>query len=126
MNFDRMKIEAESPEQFGYDKIKYNLTESSNTDKTFADVGIHLPDDLLLCYGDHMGKEELRELIGKRYGADKDHVILGVGACMALFTIYAALLKPNDHVLVLHPNYPADVEIPRSLGCNVELFRLSF
>ncbi len=126
MLFQRMKIEEESPEQFGYDKIKYNLTESSTTDKTMADVGISLPDNLMLCYGDHLGKQELRELIAEKYGAKADDVIVTVGACMALFNIYSALLKPGDHVLILHPNYPADVEIPKSLGCDVELFRLKF
>lgn len=34
MWFKRMKIEEESPEEFGYDKIKFNFTESSTTDKT--------------------------------------------------------------------------------------------
>lgn len=126
MLFKRMKIEEESPEQFGYERIKFNLTESSTTDKSMADVGIKLPEDLLLCYGDHLGKKELRELIGKRYGASEEQVIVSVGACMALLIIYAGLLKPNDHIIVLHPNYPADVEIPRSLGCNVELFKLEF
>lgn len=124
MWFKRMLIEAESPEQYGYERIKYNLAESSTTDKTMADVGIRLDDSLLLCYGDHLGKPELRALIAERYGVADDDVIVTVGACMALFTIYAALLKPGDHVVIMHPNYPANIEIPRSLGCDVELYKL--
>lgn len=33
MKYVRMAIEKESPEQLGYDKIKYNLTESSIRDR---------------------------------------------------------------------------------------------
>lgn len=126
MWFNRMLIEKESPEQFGYERIKYNLTESSTTDKSLADLGIKLENDLLLCYGDHLGKVELRELIAKRYGVDKDEVICTIGSCMALFVVYSTLLKPQDHVIVMHPNYPANVAIPQSLGCDVQLYELQF
>ncbi|MBQ6360370.1 MAG: aminotransferase class I/II-fold pyridoxal phosphate-dependent enzyme [Lachnospiraceae bacterium] len=124
MYFKRMKIEQESPEEFGYGNIKYNLTESSTTDKTMKDVGIVLPEDTLLCYGDHYGNEKLRELLAKEYGVSKDNIIITVGACMAVFTIYSALLNPGDHVIVMHPNYPADIDITHSLGCNTEYYRL--
>ena len=126
MWFKRMLIEKESPEQFGYDRIKYNLTESSTSDKSLSDLGIKFSDDLLLCYGDHYGSVGLRELIAKRYGAEKDDVIVTVGACMALFLVYNTLLKPNDHVIVMHSNYPANIEIPRSLGCDVQTYDLKF
>ena len=126
MWFKRMLIEKESPEQYGYDRIKYNLTESSTSDKSLADLGIKINDKLLLCYGDHLGKPQLRELIGQRYGVTANDVTITTGACMALFTIYSTLLKPDDHVIVIHPNYPANIEITRSLGCNVELYKLNF
>ena len=38
-----MPIEEESPEQFGYDRIRYNLSESSVRDRSLADLGIELP-----------------------------------------------------------------------------------
>lgn len=124
MWFKRMLIEKESPEQYGYDRIKYNLTESSTTDKTMADVAIKLPEDLLLSYGDHMGNARLRELIGKEYGLDKDNVIVTVGACMAVFTIYSALLHPGDRVVVMFPNYPSDIDVTKSLGCDTQFYCL--
>jgi aspartate/methionine/tyrosine aminotransferase len=126
MWFNRMLIEKESPEEFGYDKIKYNFTESSTTDKTMADVGIKISDDLLLCYGDHLGKFELREKIGEDYGLKPKNVMVTVGACMGLFTIYSTLLVPGDHVVLMSPNYPANIEVPRSLGCKVDLLELKF
>ena len=125
MWFNRMAIEKESPEEYGYDRIKYNLTESSTTDKTFTDVGICLKPDMLLCYGDHLGKAELREVIAREYGVGADNVIVTVGSCMAVFLLYATLLKPKDHVLIMFPNYPADIDIAKSLGCEVDEYRLT-
>lgn len=124
MWFKRMNIEKESPEEFGYENIKFNFTESSTTDKTMADVGIKLPQDLVLCYGDHLGNSALRSLIAKEYDAQADDVIVTVGACMAVFAVYSCLLKPEDHVVVMSPNYPADVDITYSLGCKTDLYKL--
>jgi aspartate/methionine/tyrosine aminotransferase len=78
-----MAIEAESPEQMGYDKIRNNLSESSYTDAHLRDfltggggssdatggaAGLDLG-DLLLCYGSHEGHRGLRELIVKGSGS---------------------------------------------------------
>ena len=54
MKYRRMPIEEESPEQLGYDKIRYNLTESSVRDRSLSDLGIEMA-DMLLFYGDHAG-----------------------------------------------------------------------
>lgn len=54
MRYVRMPIEAESPEEFGYDRIQNNLSESSIKDKTLKELGIVL-EDLTLFYGDHRG-----------------------------------------------------------------------
>ena len=62
MDYKRMPIEIEAPEGFGYDKIDCNLSESSFTDQKLGDLGINL-ENLVLYYGDHLGKPELRELI---------------------------------------------------------------
>ena len=62
MRYRRMPIEVESPEQFGYGNIDCNLAESSVTDGLINDLGINL-DGIVLMYGDHYGKPELRELI---------------------------------------------------------------
>ena len=40
MKYRRMPIEEESPEQFGYDRIRYNLTESSVRDRSLSDLGV--------------------------------------------------------------------------------------
>lgn len=126
MLFARMKIEQESPEEFGYGNIKYNLTESSTPDKTLRDLGIQIPADALLCYGDHRGNAELRQLVADRYAVGADDVIVTNGSVLGLFIIYSTLLRPGDRMLVVAPNYPANIEIARSLECQVDLFQLRF
>lgn len=124
MWYQRMVIEKESPEEYGYDRIRYNFTESSVKDQTLAGAGIELSPDLLLCYGDHKGMPELREQIAVNYGLNREQVVVAVGACMAVFLVYNAILKPRDHIVTVHPNYPADIDIAESLGCQVDQYEL--
>jgi hypothetical protein len=52
MRYRRMPIEVESPEEFGYGNIHYNLSESSIADQSLASFDVALP-DLVLLYGEH-------------------------------------------------------------------------
>ena len=65
MKYLRMPIEAESPEQLGYDRIRFNLAESSVRDRSLRDLGLNL-DDTRLCYEDHFGHPGLRRLIAQQ------------------------------------------------------------
>ncbi len=127
MHYRRSPIEIESPEQFGYENIKHNLAESSISDALWQDLNINLG-DLVLAYGDHYGKPELRELIAADAGSivQPDDVLLTVGAAAALFIISTSLLRPNDHLLVMHPNYATNIETPRMIGCQIDFLRLTF
>jgi len=119
MRYVRMAIEKESPEQFGYEKIKNNLTETSVRDRNLKDLGIVL-DDLLLPYGDHLGDPCLRELIAEQSGIqDPDCVIVTAGAASALFLIASSLLERGDHMVVARPNYGTNIETPRAIGAEI-------
>ncbi|MFX1534532.1 MAG: aminotransferase class I/II-fold pyridoxal phosphate-dependent enzyme [Promethearchaeota archaeon] len=123
LKYRRTPIEIESPEEYGYENIKYNLAESSVPDMVFGDFDLDLK-DLPLSYTDHLGNPQLREQIaGKQI--NPDHVLITTGAAGALFIIATSLLKPNDHVIILHPNYAANLETPRAIGCQVDYLRLS-
>jgi aspartate/methionine/tyrosine aminotransferase len=115
-----MIMEVESPEQIGYDQVRYNLAESSMADRTLGELNVAL-DDLLLCYGDHLGRPDLRELIAADGdGAlTADDVLVSVGAAGALFTAASALLAPGDRLVVAHPNYASNLETPRAIGCEI-------
>ncbi|MFT3727467.1 MAG: aminotransferase class I/II-fold pyridoxal phosphate-dependent enzyme [Terricaulis sp.] len=127
MQFPRMPIEAESPEQFGYDKIKFNLTESSVRDRTLGDLGVDLR-DLTLAYTDHLGHPGLRALLAQRAGGglSADNVLITAGAASALFTVAITLLDRGDHIVVVRPNYATNIVTPRVLGCEISYLDLSF
>ena len=130
MKYERMPIEIESPEEFGYDRIKYNLSESSVRDRTLGDLGIELG-DLPLLYGEHMGHRGLLEAIaGASSGAagavKPDEVLVTAGAAQALFIIATALLEKGDHLVVIRPNYATNIFTPRAIGADISYLDLSF
>ncbi len=120
MRYRRMIMEVESPEEVGYERVRYNLAESSMADRALGEIGIDLR-DLLLCYGDHRGRPDLRELIAAdgqgAFGADD--VLVSVGAAGALFTAATTLLEPGGRLVVAHPNYASNLETPRAIGCEI-------
>lgn len=120
MRYRRMVMEVESPEEIGYERVCYNLAESSMADRALGDIGVDLG-DLLLCYGDHRGRPDLRELIAADSEGiiSPDDVLVSVGAAGALFTAATALLAPGDRLVVAHPNYASNLETPRAIGCEI-------
>jgi len=128
MWFSRMAIEKESPEEYGYDRIEHNLAESAAPDRSLEELNV-TPNlqRLVLCYGHHRGKPELREHIADQYeGLCLDHILVTNGAAEALFIVAASLLKPSDRVVVAQPNYPSNYHVPRSLGCSLVPLSLTF
>jgi len=126
MIYKRMAIEKESPEELGYGNIRYNLAESSVSDFLLQDIKLHLG-DLSLCYTDHKGMPALRELIIKdQEGLGPEHVLLTVGAASALFIIASSLLSPEDHLIVVRPNYATNIETPKAIGCMISYIDLDF
>ena len=127
MLFKRMPIEIESPEEMGYSNIRYNLAESSVRDKTLGALNLGALDDVLLCYGEHLGLHELREAIVYGHpGLQPDHVLVTTGAAMALFVTATTLLDKADHLVVIRPNYGTNLETPRALGCAMTVVDLLF
>jgi aspartate/methionine/tyrosine aminotransferase len=121
-----MAIEIESPEEFGYDKIDCNLTESSFTDASLNELDLNLS-DLVLSYGSHIGKRELRELLAAEHPRLKpDDFLVTAGAASGLFIISTSFLKPGDKLLVARPNYATNIETPRAIGADVDFLDLQF
>ena len=126
MNYARMVIEKEAPEEYGYDRIRYNLSESSIADQKLSDIGLNLP-DLTLFYGEHRGERALRDLIAEQdAGLSPDHVLVTAGAAGALFIIATSLLSEADHLVVVRPNYATNIETPKAIGCGISYIDLSF
>src|SRR5260221_2190917 len=121
-----MPIEVESPEEYGYARIRYNLSESSVDDQRLSDLGLTVP-DMPLLYGEHRGRERLRELIAADgEGLTAADVLVTTGAAGALFIIATSLLGSKDHLVVIRPNYATNLETPRAIGCAVTHIDLVF
>ena len=121
-----MPIETESPEEYGYDLIRFNLSESSVSDRSFHGLGLQLP-DITLLYGEHRGSREMRELIAAEgEGLKPDDVLITAGAAGALFIVATALLETGDHMVVVRPNYATNIETPRAIGCDIAYHDLRF
>lgn len=134
--FERMPIEAESPEEMpgGYGVIRNNLCESSLSDRTWGDLqamGITIPPSLVFQYTDHRGLRELRESIAMASCNPDSKDILGPddvmvfgGAAAALYTIHTAVLGSASKLLVVRPNYSTNLETPRTIGANIDYYDL--
>jgi aspartate/methionine/tyrosine aminotransferase len=126
MRYARMPIEIESPEELGYSRIRYNLSESSISDMAVAALNLTLP-NVTLLYGEHRGSERLRSLIvGQERTLSAADVIITSGAAGALFIVATALLDRGDHLVVVRPNYATNLETPRAIGCDVTHVDLRF
>jgi aspartate/methionine/tyrosine aminotransferase len=125
MKYVRMPIEVESPEEQGYDTIRFNLSESSIRDRPLSDLRLKL-DKLVLAYGPHRGSSQLRTLIAERAGVSDLHVLTTAGAAGALFIIATTLLEKGDHLVVVRPNYATNLETPRAIGCEISTLDLKF
>lgn len=125
MNYRRMPIEIESPEQLGYSSIAFNLAESSVTDMLWDDLAPDLS-GLVLQYGDHLGNPKLRALLAQDANLLPEQVILTVGAASALFMLHTVLLRAGDECIVTFPNYGTNLETPLAIGCAMKYLELRF
>jgi aspartate/methionine/tyrosine aminotransferase len=126
LSYRRMPIEVESPEEYGYGNIRYNLSESSIADQSLADFDASIP-DLTLLYGEHRGSAALRALIaGDDPRLAPDDILVCAGAAGALFIIATSLLGKGDHLVVVRPNYATNLETPRAIGCDISFIDLKF
>lgn len=120
-----MPIEIESPEEYGYEKIKNNLSESSCTDRTLESLQLQVP-NLTLLYNEHRGNSHLRELIVEGSSLKSDDVLITSGAAGALFNISISQLNAGDHLVVVRPNYATNFETPKAIGCEISFIDLDF
>jgi aspartate/methionine/tyrosine aminotransferase len=123
VDYRRMPIEVESPEELGYGRIRFNLAESSVADMPLRDLGVEL-DDLVLMYGDHLGRPALRTAIAAGSGVGPDDVLVTPGAAAALFMVHTTLLDRDDEIVVVRPNYATNLETPRAIGARVRYLDL--
>jgi len=128
MDYVRMPLEVESPEELGYGTIRYNLSESSISDRALSELNADLS-KLVLFYGPHRGDEALRTLIAAQSGSpliEARDVLTTSGAAGALFIVATSLLRQDSHLLVVRPNYATNIETAKAIGCQISYLDLAF
>ncbi len=121
-----MPIEVESPEEMGYSTIQFNLAESSVRDRTIGELGIDLS-AVLMNYGHHRGLPELQKAVCENSSIlNHEHFLITAGAAQALYLIATTLLNPEDHLVVVRPNYGTNLETPRGINCAMTVIDLKF
>src|SRR4029077_8080464 len=84
-------------------------------------------DELLLCYGDHLGDPRLRAAVAAGGdGLTPDDVLVTAGAAAALFATATSLLQPGDHAVVMRTNYATNLETPRAVGAELDVVDVAF
>ena len=79
---------------------------------------------LWLGYTESQGSPALRREICNLYRAIKpEQVLVHTGAEEAIFLFMHAMLKAGDHLIVHWPCYQSLVEVARSIGCEVTLWK---
>lgn len=85
-----------------------------------------------LTYGAILGSETLRSRVAALYDDDQQgsqlphgNVLITPGAISANFLLYYTLVGPGDHVVCVYPTYQQLYSVPKSLGAEVSLWRLS-
>ena len=105
---------------------KYNLTGSDAENMTLGELlALASPadraafDTLSLAYTETWGAPELREEIAGTYDSiEPRDVLCFAGAEEGIYTAMRVLLSPDDHLIVVTPNYQAAETVPLSI-CEV-------
>jgi aspartate/methionine/tyrosine aminotransferase len=100
-----------------YQKAEYDLA-SSNMPPYVPDFGGKLMEANLLM-GSLAGTDELKGSISDLCGSSPENIFVTSGASEANFLVCAALLSPEDDVLVERPAYEPLASIPIGLGSRV-------
>ncbi len=81
--------------------------------------------DTRLGYSEACGSEELRGILAATYAdTGPDGILVTTGAIEANFLLLNTLLDAGDHVVAVYPAYQQLYEVPRAIGCEVDLWQV--
>ncbi len=112
-------------------QVEYNLSESGihpMTTRELLNNDPHLIEEFLsteLNYPQTNGEIELREQISALYpGANRDNIVVTIGAAQANFTTILTALDPGDEIVVMLPNYMQIWGIAKNYQLDLKTFSL--
>ncbi|KAJ4326430.1 hypothetical protein N0V94_000105 [Neodidymelliopsis sp. IMI 364377] len=86
--------------------------------------------DRVLTYGAIRGAEDLRNNLARLYSAkvasplSPDNILTTPGAIQANYLVAYSLVGEGDHVVCQYPTYQSLYDVPRSLGADVDLWKM--
>lgn len=113
--------------------VRYDLAESGIQPLSTRELLAYGGEDALermldtrLGYSEARGTEELRTLLAGLYReTTSDEILVTTGAIEANFLLFNVLLNRGDHVVTVHPAYQQLQSVPKAIGCDVSLWRLT-
>lgn len=117
--------------------VKYDIAESGILPLKLNDLlGFESPEDraamleqllnLPLGYNEAVGTRELRAMIASTYeNVDPENILVTTGAIEANFLLFNVLLDAGDHVIAPYPAYQQLYSVPRAIGCDVSLWKVT-
>ena len=113
----------------------YDIAQSTISSMTMGEI-LALDDEHGATFYERLNKEKMnygwiegspafKEEVAKLYrSVDPDNVLQTNGATGANLLALLALVEPGDHVIAEYPTYQPLYEIPRTLGADVEYWRI--
>ena len=117
--------------------VKYDIAESGILPLKLNDLlAFESPDDrteiverllnMPLGYSEAVGTRELRTMIASTYdGVDPENILVTTGAIEANFLLFNVLLDAGDHVIAPYPAYQQLYSVPKAIGCDVSLWKIT-
>lgn len=117
--------------------VDYDITESGIQPLTLSELLALMDDEqasalrgeifeIPLGYSEARGSAALRQELASTYqDTSPDQILVTTGAIEANFLLFNALLEAGDHVVAIHPAYQQLYSVPRAIGCDVDLWKLS-
>ncbi|GAC1446820.1 MAG: aminotransferase [Pyrinomonadaceae bacterium] len=104
---------------------RYNLASSGLTNLPLSKLPTRL-EDLEITGQSFYGYAPLVETIAAKYDVPFDSIVTATGTSMANHLALAALLEPDDEVLIEHPTYELLISTAQYIGANIKRFARKF
>lgn len=104
-----------------HSQAKFNLATSGVIPYPIADLPVTI-EDIELSGPSLYGYEPLQQALARKCRVEPDNVVAAIGTSMANYIAMAAVLQPDDDVVIESPAYDPLIGIARFLGANVKRF----
>ena len=102
-------------------RARFNLATSGVAPFPFRELQVDL-EKLEINGDDSYGYAPLQEAIAAHHGVDPECVVESAGTSMANHLAMAAIIEPDDEVLIEHPAYGPILDVAQYLQANVKRF----